>query len=64
MAILSAVELPDLLFGPSVDDLVHALFVTPHAPCDGLNISEIDQIADVHEADICDELIACEEGAQ
>lgn len=64
MAVLSAVELPDLLFGPSVDDLVHALFVTPHAPCDGLDISKIEQIADMQEADICDELIACEEGAQ
>lgn len=64
MAVLSAVELPDLLFGPSVDDLVHALFVTPHAPCDGLDISEIEQIADVQEVDICDELIACEEAAQ
>lgn len=64
MRVISAIDLPDLLFGPSVDDLVHAMFVTPHAPCDGLDISEIEQIADVQEADICDELIACEEAAQ
>jgi hypothetical protein len=46
MVILSAVELPDLLFGPSVDDLVHAMFVTPHAPVDGLPIQDIESIAD------------------
>lgn len=58
--IISVIDLPDLLFGPSVDDLVHALFVTPHAPADDMPIDEIEWFADEAEHDTVQEILADE----
>lgn len=60
MVIVAAQPLPDLLFGPTVDDLVHALFVTPHAPADDMPIDEIEWFADAAEHDTVEEILADE----
>jgi len=62
MRVISVVDLPDLVFGPTVDDLVHALFVTPHAPTDDMPIDEIEWFTDEAERATVDELLLDCEG--